>query len=236
MLGNKKFSPERISGLRLWLDGDDLSSFTKNISDKVSQWNDKSGFGHHATQGIETKQPTWMAAQHNLKPTVYFDNTDTMLIEGAAIFSVTNGPNTSFIVSKATAASGVTDYLWYFSESGGGRNYLSYLPAEGNLRFQSRSANSNGVLYTGAVNDVYQIIRARREGVIQAIAVNGGDETTNSFGGDEDGTDALYLGSRANIDSFLDGYIAELIMYNRSLSPTEINRVERYLKNKWAIL
>ncbi len=235
LFGNSKFQPQNIYNMKLWLDSSDLSTITKDGSNKISQWNDKSGLGNHATQGTGTKQPTWTASQLNSKPTVYFDNTDTLAVSSASLYAVANGGNTCFAVAKNSNASGVTDYVWHMSEAGSGRNYLAYLPTEGSIRSQSRTLDSNGVSYTTSVNNAYQVIRTRRSGTTQAIAVNGSAETTNAFGADEDGVDAFYLGSRANIDSFLDGYIAEILIYSRVLSSHEIALVERYLANKWAI-
>ena len=43
----------------LWLDASDPSSITKDSNGLVSQWNDKSGNGHHATQSTSANQPTF---------------------------------------------------------------------------------------------------------------------------------------------------------------------------------
>jgi len=51
------FNPKSISGLKLWLDVANTSSLTFNGS-TVSQVNDLSGNGFHATQGTANNQPT----------------------------------------------------------------------------------------------------------------------------------------------------------------------------------
>lgn len=51
-------SPNEISGLELWLDSADLNTITKNGSDVVSEWRDKSGNGYDFD--IATATPTWV--------------------------------------------------------------------------------------------------------------------------------------------------------------------------------
>ena len=43
------FSPSELGNLSYWLDADDASTITKDGSNKVSAWNDKSGNAKHAT-------------------------------------------------------------------------------------------------------------------------------------------------------------------------------------------
>ena len=50
--------PSGINGLKLWLDASDSSTITKDGSNKVSQWSDRSGNNNHATQGTAANQPT----------------------------------------------------------------------------------------------------------------------------------------------------------------------------------
>ena len=44
-----------------WYDSSDIATITKNESDAVSVWSDKSGNEHHLLQEDETKQPIWSA-------------------------------------------------------------------------------------------------------------------------------------------------------------------------------
>lgn len=48
-----------MPGLRVFYDGTDASSVTMDGSNKVSQWNDKSGLNNHATQGTSSIQPVY---------------------------------------------------------------------------------------------------------------------------------------------------------------------------------
>lgn len=52
------FSPMSLGSLVTWLDASDLSTITEALG-KVSQWDDKSGNGHHATQAVAASQPDY---------------------------------------------------------------------------------------------------------------------------------------------------------------------------------
>lgn len=54
------------SALSLWLDAADASTITLNGS-TVSQWNDKSGNGRHATQATAANQPAWGRGRNLLR-------------------------------------------------------------------------------------------------------------------------------------------------------------------------
>lgn len=66
-LETPSFEPTDITDLKLWLDGDDLYSITKDGSNLVSQWNDKSGNENHATQGSSSNQLTFVQNELNGK-------------------------------------------------------------------------------------------------------------------------------------------------------------------------
>ena len=65
-------SPSELSNLSYWLDADDASTITKDGSNKVSAWNDKSGNAKHATMTTASRQPTYTASDSvlNGKPSV----------------------------------------------------------------------------------------------------------------------------------------------------------------------
>lgn len=67
----------------MWFDGTDSSSITKNGSDQVSQWNDKSGNNRHATQSTDANKPL------RLTDSLEFDNSNDYL-ELAALGAPSN--------------------------------------------------------------------------------------------------------------------------------------------------
>jgi hypothetical protein len=67
------FKPNDLNNLQLWMDAGDSATITKDGSNKISQWSDKSGNGYHATQSTESRKPTYSASDSllNNKPTIF---------------------------------------------------------------------------------------------------------------------------------------------------------------------
>ena len=76
------FSPAAIPGLALWLVGN-KSPLTMNGS-AISQWDDFSGNGNHASQGTATKQPAHAGSDVGGLPAADFDGTNDILAVSAA--------------------------------------------------------------------------------------------------------------------------------------------------------
>ena len=77
------FSPVDLPGLTLWLDASDADTITKDGSDLVSAWNDKSGNARNFTYVSGTK-PTWQSAQLNGNPGILFNGSSTRLEHSGA--------------------------------------------------------------------------------------------------------------------------------------------------------
>lgn len=71
-------SPVAGISAALWLDAADSSTIT-TVSGAVSQWNDKSGNGRHATQTTASKRPLYETNQFNGLPAIRADGVDDML-------------------------------------------------------------------------------------------------------------------------------------------------------------
>lgn len=88
---------DRAESITAWYDGSDLSSMTFGTSG-ISQWNDKSGNGWHATQATDAFRPTLNRNAYNGLSAVTFGNTlcfGTSLSASSAaeaIFAVINVP------------------------------------------------------------------------------------------------------------------------------------------------
>jgi len=67
----QSFVPSDIPNLYQWLDASDSSSITSS-SGLISQWNDKSGNGYHATQSADNKKPSTSTSPSNGLPSVVF--------------------------------------------------------------------------------------------------------------------------------------------------------------------
>src|SRR5579872_4521105 len=71
------FSPCKLPNLAVWLDATSYGTFTVNGSNRVSQWNDKSGKANHMSQANGGQQPLYAANGINGRPAVQFYDDST---------------------------------------------------------------------------------------------------------------------------------------------------------------
>jgi hypothetical protein len=76
--GGEVFAPNDLTGLQLWLDADDLTTFTLSGAD-VTQWSDKSGEDNHATQATGGNKPDRVSGVQNSRAVVRCDGSDDFL-------------------------------------------------------------------------------------------------------------------------------------------------------------
>ena len=223
--GQDNFRATQIPNLTLWLDGSDLSTITKDGSDLISQWNDKSGNGNNVTT-TGAARPTSAAGIQNGKAVARFLGGD--FISSASIAS--NAASTIFIVFQSTntyPTSGTdVDMLFRHDDPGGSNDYAL--------------TSTNGVIDATAPG-----FRRENGGTVN-LMVNGSATTSplnpNEFyiGRAESSSNPSYsgvftFGATAGGSFSLIGDIGEILIYDRTLSAAEVTAAETYLSNKWAI-
>ena len=103
---------DRAESITAWFDGADLSSMTFGTSG-ISQWNDKSGNGWHATQATDANRPTLKRDVYNSLSAVTFNNG---LWLGSSL-SASSASEAIFAVIKTSAS--VTGTILGSNVSGG---------------------------------------------------------------------------------------------------------------------
>ena len=229
-LETPSFEPTDITDLKLWLDGDDLYSITKDGSNLVSQWNDKSGNENHATQGSSSNQLTFVQNELNGKSVLSWDGADYMLLP-SNLYSFPNGDSTIFaVVIKdadtipfkrifTAAISGSTKVLLY-----SGANAFAYY---NNLSFAGVSISKDPL--------VWSIIKAKRQDASQHLWAVGGTEAADISWVDVTGINEMSLFSHPGGADAWDGDIAEFLIYGKPINITETTQIENYLKEKWGL-
>lgn len=240
-----------VAGYSLWLDAADASVFTFSSGSVVSQWNDKSANNYTFTQGTVAAQPN-RSSTLNGKNIVTFDGTnDSMTSTNAAGLNPTTW--TIFMVTKGTG-SGVQTIM---SKRGGGsssddaygagyynskyyaraRNLsapsnASLLDASGGL-FLLQSNGANGSVGSANLTTTKVVNNTNAEltfsGLNLASATAGSQAVT---GAGQIVVGALNAGS---LTEFLNGYIAEILVYSSALSASNITDNQDYLKAKWGL-
>ena len=217
------------TNLQLWLKAD--AGVTKDGSNNVSTWSDQSGNAHHADQSTSASQPLWVDNVLNGKPVIRFDgNSDLMTTD-------ITGPGgtefTFFVVAKSNGQR-IISY-------NDGSDYVLYsYPAPNNFII-SNDGGAYGGLNSGTNNPVaFQVSCARyianTANGMQTF-VNGALLAQRTSANIVLPTVPLQLGSYpgGGATELINGDVAEIIVYNRSLTDIEREQVENYLTQKYPL-
>lgn len=212
------------SGLILHLDASDVSSVTKDGSNRVSQWDDLSGNNNHATQSTGIYQPRHImlndVSKLNGHYVMYMD-TGVVSSDGDQDyldFPTLTTIRTLIIVNRwdgtyrnESPIMGATDsYHWH----GGGDKKILASYASSNLR--SGSSWKDGV----SVSPTSITINEDSASVFSFVTI--GDVTADQLAQDRDYYNRVWAGP-----------ICEVLIYNTALSDADRILVENYLTTKW---
>jgi hypothetical protein len=229
------FTPRSISGLAAWWDASDAASIT-TVSGAVSQWNDKSGNGVHATQTTANNRPVNTSQTLNGRAVMTFDGSnDIMSFTGTARTDetqfvvvrnnmVASAVSTQQILGDASSGFGVTAVI----KNDGSTNSDVFTHCGGfslgttSARYQFPANNPFGPAVVSAIRSSASGGILRTDGVQRATCT-----TSNSY--------ALARIGGVGSSLPLNGYIAEIVIYSRALSVADVQRVERYLGTKWGL-
>jgi len=230
-----------IPDLQVWYDGADTNTYIPNAIDEgqITQWTDKSSFAHNANPNGGSAKPTYEnTTLLNGYGYLEFDGNDELSVnpftqlDGATAWSMFVVAN----VTDLTTHSGLTG-----TENGDFR-----------IRIDSNGATSlradpTAFVYSPAgtitedtwhiwslIYDGSQTGTARLVGRLDKTALT--TYTGTPAASVTSGSGTMFIG-RDGLDAnyYHDGYIAEVIMFNRALNSTEYANVENYLATKWGI-
>ncbi len=242
--------PLDVAGLRLWLDADDSTTITKDGSDRVSQWNDKSGHGHNATQGISLDQPLFVANSQNSRDGIVFDDGSDEMVIGSVLDSYILGDDKQFTWFFVANSAGAGSLVVQWASSGNQRAFFIDIPTtplrmaiyRTGVAGQIRAAEGDGVA-TGL-----KLLTVKYDGTLDTnngldrfdFSINEIAQTetlTNnlgSLGGIHNSTSPLTIGGGIFGDG-MDGALYELLFYNRLTSAIETSKISDFLNERWAI-
>jgi len=221
--GGGGFNPKKISGLALWLDASDLTTITKDGSNYVSAWADKSGNGRNVTQATGSAQPSWQDALQNSKAGIIFGTGAAKYLDLASALSLTGGNYTITIVRKATSLTpsvcyflaGVGQGLHAGGSSGGVDGYASF---DGVNAVQANEEPVTCNVFTHVPTKLY------KDNIEATLALTGNVATLS----------LSRLGARAdNAAFYYVGNIHEITIHTKILTDAERGKLQNYLKNKW---
>jgi len=239
-------TPEDIPNCCLWLDASDTSSFSLSGSN-VTQWNDKSGNGNHATNTTDYPQYSSSYTVNGKNAINFIATSDTAgdMLKGSFTTSGTNQPGqnggyTRFVVYKqhnfvSTEADSIFEMAQgsYLSGSYGSRNLIA---AEGSAYNQDR------LRFYNQGTQIYVNLRAENNIVLMSEVLNSSTGYLQAFvngyrWGNSSTTNYTFtdyvIGNDMTSGDFFNGYICEIIIFNRALSDQERLQVDFYLARKW---
>ena len=242
------FNPRSISNLGLWLDASADSSLTFNAT-TVSEWRDLSGNGRHMEQGTAVAQPVATTRTQNGRRVLEFQGGQFMLGNSASLNVLRDKPGgTVFVVGKLDQT-GFPQTFIVATISGSDVSSRAILDMElagnswrvGGRRLDSDSfgfvrlpgsVDTNSNVLTGvldyASSDAFLYQNGSLLGSNASFQTDGNTSDTDS--------NVVSIGATtAGATALLDGFVGEIILYQRALSATERQRLERYLGVKWGI-
>lgn len=218
------FSPADVPNGFLWLKGNDGTSISPTVSESsgsISGIEDGFGVSADALQASPGAQPRINTRTLNSKPVIDFQGDDNLRV-------VLNKaqPTTWLIVGKVDAAAnqyffdGDTTRQLFNVEDVSGYKFQTF--AGGGSFLRSASADTNAHIFALTMNGSSSSIS------VDGKTVASGTLSTNAING-------LVIGSRYTDAEFLDGYIAEMLGYERIITQVERGELNTYLSAEWGV-
>lgn len=239
------FNPKSIASLFQWYDGADRATMFDAttggaaVADDgtVARWEDKSGNGHHLTQGVSGNRPTLRGAIRNSRSVLEYDGANSNLVS-ASITNELNALSVFAVLLADTVGQNSLGGIWATNVTTGA--------SARTLRIQT----GNNIAALFGTNDGRSSATTLGEFTRVHSFWNGGNNRATDFefllngsasASITSGTmtvaaatpDTISVGNRPLGSRAFDGFIAEILVYTRFLSLSERLAVDRYLSGKW---
>ena len=215
----KVFSqPDTINGLKIWLKADEGVIYNSN--NNVNVWNDVSGNGYVFSQSNPDKQPLYISSidSMNHKPAIEFQNDELQCWQEMSIGTIFALADYSHNVFQTYAGlftrliSDGTEYSLIFTGNSGTTNFWPSLLLGNNFYVNNTKTLNFAPL--------------PKPKICYGWMASGVPYTW---------PDAMIGRDRFGSDRFWQGDVYEVIIYDRILNSTEIEKVKNYLKEKYAM-
>lgn len=192
---------------------------------------DNSGNSNDAAEAVGFANFLYLPAASNGKAALVSPTGSTAMALPSALYSLPNGDNTVFVVSKTNEA----------DKDGGLFSVVNTGTAVGTAMYYVQAGTTGSIYYQNGniptvINNITQttfnILRGRRNGTTQAISINNATEVTNTNAINESSANLAHIGDSQLIVTVI-GQIQALLIYNASLDTTNRNLTNTYLQNKF---
>ncbi len=247
-LGVPAAEPNTLADLHLWLRAD--AGVTHDSLGRVSEWADQSDNDHRAFQTTDARKPLFVRNVLNGRPAVRFDGADDYLAIAQMHYDTAGQIGGITVFALVKSLSGNDQILVSFDRDEYWQVSLRTGPA-GSVGWHTRSAAGVHDLLTpasytdgnwhlivcsfeaGASPDKQIFVDGER--VAEADA-HGGERLGSGvtrFGFIGVGSKASAVNGTTGPPDFLEGDLAEFLVYNRALSERERQQIERYFVEKY---
>lgn len=218
-----------------WFDFADGRTIVSSGGAVSKVWN-KSGVSNHLTQGTASRQPITGSRTQNGLNVLDFDGSNHAMVFD--LNTAVSQPFTFFIVAtvdvttnqtiigRQTAA---TAGQWTIVKNGGFSIFQTY-------GFGSGGIAGGGVITYNPNANIHTVSLA--EGSSVSYQLNNGSVATDGvlISGYNNGVaTALMLGASPGYSNFMNGAVAEIIIYNGILNASQKKQICEYLGRKWSI-
>jgi hypothetical protein len=234
------FSPSDISGLTVWLKSDSGTSSTTDEG-AISTWSDQSGNGNHFTQATGGNQPTYETTGINGKPVVNFDGSNDYMERNLSSFG------TIFVVSRMSSVTSFKAMVGGRGTTGTPFDALLLGPngTGSNPSFRWGIGAGSALELTGLNGDIVVnspfIAVGEKTGTTSTSMRfwwNGSLRDSDTSASAPIAMDKMVVGAghyNDNVVDFWPGDIAEVILYDSSLTELQRINVEDYLAERWGV-
>ena len=203
---------------------------------QITQWTDKSNFAHNANPDGGAAKPTYEnTVLQNGYGYLEFDGNDSLTVNPFTQLASAAG-FTVFIVAKQLNTTG-TQVLTTTDQAdlgiiGGTGNYN--VSMAGATATTTTAADTDwhvhSLIYEGGGATNADKLKYRIDKTGQTLTFTGTVAATTDASNNE-----FFIGNDVGGTNGLTGYVAEVILFSRTLNATEYANVENYLTNKWGL-
>ena len=249
--------PLPLTNVMAWYDAADTTSISVSGT-AVTQWNDKSGNGYHVIQNTATNRPASGVNVLNGLNVIDFDGVDNFLTATVASNWTFLKSNTKYLVCMVVKLGTVANPDTYMgvinladSATEGGTNYYAdYRVSRQRFSHTQNNATLGTVINNeadnsfvpqnyyniGVLGDPANATAADRSSIFKNAGTAIKNNTQSAAADTGAPARPLELGRYANTFGYLDGSIAEIVIFNAT-GATDGNRtaIRDYFTSKWGI-
>ncbi len=215
-------------GLVMNLEADNIPGSAVAGDGTIESWVDSSGMGNHATQTSLINKPAYIASNPDFKgyASVSFDGVNDWMGLNGNMVNV--GSFTAFAVAKYDVMAGER-YIIAGQPGGSGAERLRICTNSSN-RFVWRAGNASDVSSVGDTDSHVFSMTSAVAAYLDGVSMGTNNNSSVLY------PSGLNIGSyNRGTKAFFQGDVTALVMYNRVLSPAEIEQVNNYLANKYIV-